>query len=161
MTRSPMGRPGPWWARVAAFAHRRLWLTRAVTLGVRAIVLDGQGRVLLLRHTYTPGWHLPGGGVDRGETARDAVIRELREEAGLVCEGEPVLLGLYWNRRLRRDHVACFVLRDAVAGPLERDDWEIAEAGFFARDALPEGTTPATRARLREALDGAPVAATW
>jgi 8-oxo-dGTP pyrophosphatase MutT (NUDIX family) len=54
-------------------------LTRGKTLGVRALVTDEQGRVLLIEHTYVLGWWLPGGGVDRGETAHQAVARELRE----------------------------------------------------------------------------------
>jgi hypothetical protein len=62
------------------FAGSRL--TRGKTLGVRAVAVDGDGRVLLVRHTYLAGWWLPGGGVDKGETTQAAVVRELREEAG-------------------------------------------------------------------------------
>lgn len=146
--------------RRAFAAYRLFWWTRAKTLGVRAVVLDGR-KVLLVRHTYLPSWYLPGGAVDRGETAADAAVRELREEAGLICEERPVLHGFYRNRaHSSRDHVACYVVRRFKAAP-KAPDWEIAEAGFFAADALPEGTSRATRARLAEVLDGQAVSENW
>ncbi len=149
-----------WLMRRASRVHNLLWLTRAKTLGVRAIALDA-GRVLLVRHTYRQGWYLPGGGVDRDETAEAAAIRELREEAGIVCNGRPVLHGFYRNRaHSPRDHVACYVVRDFTAGP-RAPDWEIAETGFFPVDALPDGTTRATRARLGELFEDRPISADW
>lgn len=134
-------------------------LRRAMTLGVRAAVIDPQGRVFLVRHTYVAGWYLPGGGVERGETFGDALARELLEEGGIALTGAPDLRSLHHNRG--RDHVAFYVVRDFVQAAPKQPDWEIAEAGFFAPDALPEGATRATRARLAEALEGAPVSATW
>lgn len=125
--------------------------TRPLTLGVRAAVFDDHGRVFLVRHTYMAGWHLPGGGVEVGEAARDALARELREEAEIELTGEPILHGVHWNRRAsRRDHVLVFVVRNfRELGP-KRPDAEIAEAGFFPIDDLPEGTTRQTRERLTE-----------
>lgn len=138
-------------------------LTRATTLGVRGVVRDDTGRVLLVRHTYLPGWYLPGGGVDPGETAATAIVREIVEETGVTPTGAPRLVGLYLNRRAsRRDHVALFVFDATVGHPtLRRPSMEIAEIGFFARDALPPETTAATRRRLAEVFDGAAVAAEW
>lgn len=145
--------------RAASRWHHRLWLTRAVTLGVRAIVLD-DGKVFLVRHTYLPGWHFPGGAVDRGESAEGAAVRELREEGGLIAADRPSLLGFYRNGR--RDHVACFVIRRFTHGPqAHTPGWEIAETGFFPVASLPEGVTAATRARLAELLDGQPASEDW
>ena len=138
-------------------------LTRAMTLGVRAVVVDDDGRVLLVRHTYLPGWYLPGGGVDPGETTRAAAVREVAEETGVAVVGPPRLIGLYFNRRAsRRDHVALYVFDRPVGRPaVRRAAFEIAEVGFFARDALPDDTTAATRRRLAEVFDGAEIAAEW
>ena len=144
-------------ARLASGLHHRAWITRAVTLGVRAIVLDARG-IFLVRHTYVPGWYLPGGGVDRGESAEAAVVRELREEGGIQCLERPVLHGFYRNGH--RDHVACYVVR-AFETASPKDDWEIAETGWFAPDALPEGATPATRARIVEVLEDRKPAQDW
>ena len=146
--------------RAGAVVHRRLWLTRAVTMGVRAIILDDRQRVFLVRHTYVPGWYLPGGGVDRGETAEAAIVRETFEEGGIRCRERPVLHGLYRNGR--HDHVACYVIRQfEIAAQAHERSWEIAETGFFGRDALPHGTTPATRTRLAEFHDGQAIASDW
>ena len=144
--------------QLAAALHHRLWLTRAVTLGVRTVVLDARG-VFLVRHSYVPGWYLPGGGVDRGESAETAAVRELREEGGIRCLGRPALHGFYRNGR--RDHVACYVVRDFEAPDTTPPSPEIAEAGWFAPNALPEGATAATRARIAEVLEGRRPPADW
>lgn len=129
-------------------------LRRPMTLGVRAAAFDARGHVFLVRHTYLKGWHLPGGGVDAGETVEAAVRRELEEEGNLAFASRPRLVSVHFNDAgSRRDHVL-FFRADAVRQTAERrPDREIAECGFFPPDALPEGTTPATACRLRE-LDG-------
>jgi ADP-ribose pyrophosphatase YjhB (NUDIX family) len=133
-----------------------------MTLGVRGVVLDDRNRVFLIRHTYVPGWHLPGGGVETGETALDALTRELREEACIAVDGPPALAGVYFNRRVsRRDHVLVYVIRHFTVLEEKQPDREIAEAGFFSLDRLPEGTTEATRRRLAEILEGQPLSPTW
>src|ERR1700681_4676739 len=84
---------------------------RAMTLGVRAVVLDADNRVFLVKHSYVSGWHLPGGGVEVGEAFRDALHRELMEEGRIELVGEPRLLGIFFNNHVsRRDHVAVYVI---------------------------------------------------
>jgi ADP-ribose pyrophosphatase YjhB (NUDIX family) len=144
---------------VGGLIRRLGLLTRAMTLGVRAIVLDGENRVFLVRHTYLPGWYLPGGGVERGEDALTSIARELEEEGNISLAGEPELFGLY--AQTGRDHVVVFVVRSFTQSAPKTPDHEIAEAGFFPLDALPEGATRATRARLDELLNGAKKSRRW
>ena len=149
--------------RLQALLLNRLARWRhGVTLGVRAAVLDSDGRIFLVRHRYTPGWYFPGGGVDSRESAVAAVGREVMEEAGIRLDGPPDLFGLYVNRKLgSRDHVALFVCRSWTAEAPPYPNLEIAEGGFFDRDALPKGVTEATLRRLAEILDRQPRSEEW
>jgi len=135
--------------------------TRGMTLGVQGLVLNSDGAVCLVRHTYRPGWHFPGGGVERGETLRQALDKEMREEAGVAIDGAAELAGLYSNdAKFRGDHIALFVVRDwTPCEPDPRD--EIAEVIWAAPTDLPPETSAATRRRLTEFFDGAPVSEAW
>lgn len=141
--------------------QRLLRLTRGLTLGVRAVVTDKQGRVLLVEHSYVAGWHLPGGGVERGETCGEALERELMEEAGVRLTGRPVLLSIHSQEaQFPGDHV--LVYRTADWEPCAAaNTGEIVRIGWFAADALPDGTTRGTRRRIGEALEGNPAEAVW
>lgn len=133
-----------------------------MTLGVRVLATDDTGRVLLVRHTYTPGWHLPGGGVDLGETAMAAAHRELHEEANVEVAGALALAGVYFNPRVGgRDHVVLFHAERLIVGPRPKQNLEIIAADFFTLDALPEDLTPATQRRLGEWRQGTPRSDTW
>ncbi|MET1411990.1 NUDIX domain-containing protein [Roseibium sp. HPY-6] len=141
--------PTPWTKRIVQSA---VLIRNPYILGVRVLVEDDQHRILLVRHTYLEGWYLPGGAVDGGETLAEAAAREVREEAGIAAGGTPDLLGMYLNREATgRDHVGLFHLTDwsETAAYLEPNS-EIAEAGFFAPDALPDALSPATERRLTE-----------
>jgi 8-oxo-dGTP pyrophosphatase MutT (NUDIX family) len=141
--------------------------TRGLTLGVRALVLDAAGRVFLVKHSYVKGWHLPGGGVEPGETLLSALARELLEEGniefGKKGSGKtPELYAMYYNDRdSDRDHVALYVIEDFSQPEPPVKTAEIIDHGFFAPDKLPEDTSPATRARLNEVLNGAKTAERW
>ncbi len=148
---------------VQRLIHLGALAARPMTLGVRIVVADGEGRILLVRHTYVPGWYLPGGGVDPGETLAAAAAREVGEEAGIRLEEPARLFALYFNRRAsRRDHVGLYVCNGwSQPEPPKVPNREIAEIGFFSRNALPEETTAATRRRLAEVFEGAAVDEIW
>lgn len=136
--------------------------SRAATLGARAMVIDGAGRIFLIKHTYVHRWHLPGGGVETGETLLEALTRELAEEGNIQLGAAPQLYSVYFNRRTsRRDHVALFIVRDFRQDGNPKPNHEIAEHAFFPIDALPEDASRATRARVAEVFGGAAISELW
>jgi 8-oxo-dGTP pyrophosphatase MutT (NUDIX family) len=135
---------------------------RGMTFGVRALVFDEEGRVFLVKHSYVSGWHLPGGGVEVGETALDAMRRELAEEGNIVVDGQVVLHGIFFNRHVsRRDHVVVYLVRNFHQASKPVPNREIVDCGFFDPNALPEGTTKGTRRRIEEATGAVPVSVDW
>lgn len=142
---------------------QRYWrLSRGLTLGAQGVVLRSDDSVLLVRHTYRPGWHFPGGGVEKNETVRSALTRELDEEAGVILAGDPQLFGIYSHAPVYPgDHIVLFVVRAWQQVRVPPPNAEIAEHGFFGRDALPAGTHASTCDRLWEVLDGRPRSEIW
>ena len=133
-----------------------------MTLGVRAIVEDKQGKILLVRHSYVKGWQFPGGGVEAGQTLVQALARELREEVSIEDIGPVELIGMYFNKHASvRDHVALYHCRDWNEMKEFSANREISEIGFFELDNLPDETTRGTRARLAEVYHGQPKSEVW
>ncbi len=151
-----------WLLFLGRIFHIWLLMTRGMTLGVRAACFDAEGRVFLVKHGYMPGWYLPGGGVEWGETMLTALAKEIREEGNLEMTEPAQSFGLYLNRNMtKRDHVQLYVCRNVhQTGPREPDK-EIIECGFFELDKLPEDTTPATRRRLAEVMGEKQISEEW
>jgi ADP-ribose pyrophosphatase YjhB (NUDIX family) len=147
---------------IRRFLHAYWRFSRGLTLGVRAVIFDGEGRVFLVKHSYIAGWHLPGGGVETGETLLTALERELREECNIELAEAPVLHAVHFNRRAsRRDHVALYIVRSfrQIAPP--QPNSEIVAHGFFATGELPDDTSRATRERIAEVLTGRAASELW
>lgn len=144
----------------AFLAYSRL--TRGMTLGVRAMLLKDD-HVLLVKHSYVPGWYFPGGGVEAGESLAEALAREIAEEAGAMLTGPTQLFGVYRNEKAhRRDHVALFICHDWEQRRIPKiPNLEIVGLEFFPVSALPADVTGATRARISEVLAGEPPSADW
>ena len=152
------------WSRLRGrLFHFYFRLKRPMTFGVRGLVYDAdQTSVFLIRHTYVPGWQLPGGGVEVGETAIEALQRELFEEGNIEIAGSPVLKSIHFNRQAsRRDHVALYLVESYRQTAPKLPDREIAEGGFFPLDRLPDMTTPATLRRIAEVFGGVPASPDW
>lgn len=147
----------------ARLFHTIFLLRRPMTLGVRALIHDKtNSSVFLIRHTYVPGWQLPGGGVERNEAAPKALEREVQEECAIALSGPAELRSVHFNRQASpRDHVLFYVTSDFAVVGEKRPDREIAEARFFPVAELPENTTPATHRRIAEVFQGAAVSPYW
>jgi ADP-ribose pyrophosphatase YjhB (NUDIX family) len=138
----------------------RLW--RGLTLGAQGVVIDGDDRVLLVRHSYRPGWFFPGGGVEWNETIETALARELEEEVGVSLTEPAQLHGIFGNfASFPRDHIALFVVRHWQRKGGYRKLGEIAETGMFWPRDVPDETDAGTRARLAEIFDQSPISPLW
>ena len=123
---------------------------RPKTYGAHAVALTPQGRLVLVKLWYAPGWRLPGGGRDASEPPAEAALRELREEIGMTAHGavEPVC-ELEEEVDFRRDTCSLIIVRDVEYRP-KRWSWEVESVQSAPLDQLPSDLSPATRRWLRE-----------
>jgi len=136
---------------LATAAHSLLrlkWMMRRPrTFGAHAFALTPERRLILVRLRYAPGWRLPGGGRDKNEDPRDAVLRELREEIGMTSHGRVRLaVELEQEPFFKRDLASLLIVEDVRYSP-RRWSWEIERITETPIDDLP--------------TDMAPVAAEW
>ena len=137
-------------------------LTRGQTLGAQGVIFDTGNSVLLVRHGYRPGWHFPGGGVEKDETVLAGLSREIREETGIQIGEDARFHGLFANfKAFPGDHVALFIIRDWQRRETPAANAEILEQKFFPADDLPDGARPPVRRRLDEILHDHPVNQYW
>jgi ADP-ribose pyrophosphatase YjhB (NUDIX family) len=143
--------------------HVFFGITRPMTIGARCIIHDGSGSVVLVRHTYVSGWHLPGGGVNVGETCEAALIREVAEESIIDLTGKPVLFGVYLNSKVStRDHVVLYISNNwNYKKDISIKKLEIAESAMFNLNDLPIDIDPSTRQRLDEWVGMSEVSLIW
>lgn len=130
-----------------------------MAFGALALV-EQDGKLVLVRHSYAPGWRLPGGGVRRGEPAEEAVLRELREEIGLTHAAAPQLFGLYVRKVfLVTNLIAVFRVRQArfVFAP----SLEIRAVTLADPLSPPREATGAVRRRLAELAGECPISPYW
>ncbi len=147
------------WSKILHLAFR---VQRGLTIGVRAVVQSEDGKFLLVRHTYTSGWHFPGGGVEPHETAEEALARELEQETGLKVVGVSKLHGIFFNRSVgNHDHVLVYLCDTRGDAPLRSNSLEIAEAGFFSLGELPKNIDQGTKRRLQEITTQLEVSREW
>ena len=137
-------------------------IRRPLTMGVRVAVVEDD-HVFLVRQSYLPGWYLPGGGVERGETTRDAACRELHEEAGFIVAPDNLqLVGLYANfADFKNDHVALYRATSWTPGKPTASRMEITDRQFFPIRDLPPDVSRGTRERIREVIEGVVPSPLW
>jgi 8-oxo-dGTP pyrophosphatase MutT (NUDIX family) len=136
-------------------------IARPVLIGVRVIVRDDAGRLLVVRHRYGRNvLHLPGGGAKRGESLAAAAARELAEEGGVEVDPDSlVLFGAYTGlREGSTNHVIVFEAPVWSAGTVHA--FEIAETLWVDPADTSLRLSGGTRRRLAE-LAGAPRTWRW
>ena len=129
------------------------FIRRPRTFGAHALALTPEGKAILVRLRYAPGWRLPGGGRAEDEDPRVAVLRELREEIGMTGHGDVQLAAELEERPdFKHDLASLLVVRDVRYRP-HRWSWEVEEVIEVPLDALPGDLSPRA-AEWLEALNG-------
>lgn len=118
------------------------------TVSVAAVIMDADGKVLLLEHIFRPGsgWGIPGGFVNQGEQPAEAIRREIHEETGLRLENIKL-----FRARILKSHVE-FIFKAEATGIAEVKSREILAVEWFAPDEMPEEMSAMQKATVREVL---------
>ena len=141
---------------------RPFWrLRKGLTLGAQGVVIDGNERVLLVRHSYRPGWFFPAGRrMERDD--RDGACQRTRGGGRRESQRACPTHGIFANfASFPGDHIALFVVRHWRRNGDYRKPGEIAETGMFGAREMPDETDAGTRTRLREIFDRGADQRTW
>jgi 8-oxo-dGTP diphosphatase len=132
--------------RFGAFSFRPRF-----TVSAGAVVLDAEGRVLLLRHVFRTGtgWGIPGGFINHDEQPEAAIRRELLEETGLELESAEFAFA----RTLEHIHHFEVIFRCKPRGHAEARSLEINQIAWFDLDKLPEDLGNDQRRLIKRALN--------
>jgi 8-oxo-dGTP diphosphatase len=124
----------------------------AKPIGAAAVIMDDDGRVLLVKHTYDRlNWELPGGVAEANESAEETAMREVREETGLRVRVER-FAGVYCERAADMHHFV-FVCHPLNASQVAQPDRvEISACGYWPPDDLPRPISDFTMRRVRDAM---------
>lgn len=142
--------------------QRLVWrVFRPRTRGVKVMLFDEAGSLLLVRHTYgrTDQFLLPGGGVRPFEQPEAAAVREVREELSCGVVDLAFVSTHISAFEGKRDTV--WLYRARVDGEIRVDGVEVEEARFFPLDGLPDTASPATRRRIEEVRGVRTVSEAW
>ena len=106
-----------------------------ITLGVRVIVINKKREILMVKHTYTPGWYLPGGGIKRRETPFIGMVRETWEETGVYVIQAKLISVLYHEIHHVPDHL--FLYQASAFAVYDNTSPEILEKKWWPLTKLP------------------------
>jgi len=125
---------------------------KPITVGVNILLLSENNKVILIRKAYVSGWHLPGGGVKRGETLEQAIKRETKEEIGGTINSLD-FFGVYTTfMEGKSDHVIVFKSNGfSVKGIISL---EIAELREFSLNNLPKDLATGAKTVLKDLKSG-------
>ena len=142
--------------------QRLVWrIVRPRTRGVKVMVFNAAGELLLVRHSYgnTALFMLPGGGIRPFEAPEAAAVREIKEELGCPLRDLTFVSRHSATSEGKRDTVHLY--RARAAGDVRIDGVELVEARYVALDALPPNVSPATLRRIAELTGERGVSEAW
>jgi 8-oxo-dGTP pyrophosphatase MutT (NUDIX family) len=140
-------------ATAAHFVLRAAWfLSRPKTYGSHAFAVTPEGKLILVRLRYAPGWRLPGGGRSESEDSAEAALRELREEIGMIAHGDVrVACDVEEPTNFKRDTASLVIVRDVRYRP-HRWSWEVERICEANPKSLPPGMAAVSERWIKAVL---------